>query len=145
MASISNSRKVNNSTGKTVTTRMIEFAFPKGKRNRIKLGSMPLRDVETIRSRIQLIVIAKHSQRPVDSETALWIGSLVPSLADRLAEIGLIPARKKGNQTTLAAFLDEYFAKRADVKEATQTVYRRVRRHLVRHAREPRDARLGHA
>lgn len=41
-----------------------------GKREKISLGSMPVKDAEFIRSKIEAIIAAKRSQRAFDPEPA---------------------------------------------------------------------------
>lgn len=111
--------------------RAIEFVSQEGTRKRLKLGKMPKADVESIKSKIEHILSRKRAQREPDDDVANWIAKLTPAFADRLADLGVIPPRKKTDQTTLAAFLDGYFAQRKDVKASTQVAFGRVRRHLV--------------
>ena len=41
-------------------------------------------------------------------------------LYDKLAAVGLVPNCAVAEQTTLAAFLDDYLAKRSDIKPGTR-------------------------
>ena len=76
-------------------------------------------------------------------ETSQWVGNLDPSLHRKLVgkkrpdgsyTVGLTEPREPAVKTapvTLAAFLADYAAKRADVKSSTATVYGHTRRCLV--------------
>jgi integrase len=104
-----------------------------GKRPKINLGSMPKKDAQTIKSKVQAIIAGKRSQRPVDAETADWIAKLEHGLAKRLAQLGLISPRETSAdqpRQTVAAFVDDYLVKRT-VKAGTKRNHTQTRNYLV--------------
>jgi integrase len=104
-----------------------------GERPRIKLGRMKASDAKSAKAKVDAIIAAKRSRRSVDAETADWIATLEPSLADQLAAIGLISPRETladQPRQTVIGFVDDYTAKRTDVKPATQLNYGKTRKYL---------------
>lgn len=124
MASISSDKNSN---------RTIQFVGSDRKRRSVRLGKVTMKDAEAIRTKLETILACKLSQRPFDAETAKWIGGLDPVLADRIASAGLIPPRENAaNQPrlTIIGFVDDYTAKRTDVKRSTQLNYGKTRKYL---------------
>jgi integrase len=115
--------------------RRILFVDPLDKRRRhaVRLGKVSQRIAETVKLKIESLVVAKASGHSVDPETARWVASLSDEFADRLSKVGLIEPRKQRDVYTLASFLDSYIASRSDVKGSTATVYGHTRRCLVEH------------
>ncbi len=101
------------------------------KRRTIHLGKVPQRDAETIRLRIEAILAAQLSGRALDHETAFWVGNLSGSLAEKLARAGLVQALEVPRLLTLGELLDNYFAKRGDVKPSTLLNWQHTRRCLL--------------
>jgi integrase len=92
-----------------------------------------VKDAEFIKAKLEAIIAAKRSQRSVDAETADWIAKLESTLAKRLAELGLISPRETASdqpRQTVIGFVDDYTAKRTDVKPATQLNYGKTRKYL---------------
>ena len=98
--------------------RTIQFVAPNGKRKSIRLGKTSQRDAEAIKTTIEALVASAASGFAWDNETARWVAGIEDVLAGKLARAGLIPKRQAA---VLSDFLDSYFAKRADVKDATRT------------------------
>ena len=108
--------------------RAIQFESIDGQRRTVGLGKCPKRDAESVRSYLETILTSKMSGRAVTQETAEWIGSLNPKLADKLTKFGLIEAAASEQSVaaqTLAGYVTDYIAKRIDTKPATLIVYRR--------------------
>lgn len=97
--------------------RLVQFVAPNGRRRTVRLGRVPMKSAEAIRTRIELIVAATVAQHPMDAETARWVANLDRNLANKLAQAGLISPRRA---STLATFVDEYIASRTDVKPGTR-------------------------
>ena len=108
--------------------RRILFVAPDGKRKPIRLGKVSERMAEAVCVRVEALVAAKLTGHAPDDEVSRWVANLSDTLAGKLAAVGLIPPR---DSTTLAAFLDDYIAQRADTKASTRTVYGHTRRCLV--------------
>ena len=102
-----------------------------GKRPKISLGKIPVRDAQLFLSRIQGIIATNRSQRSLDADLADWVAKLEDALADRLAALGLIPARERRVMPNLKAFTDDYIGKRHDAKPRTIVIFRQAQRSLL--------------
>ncbi|MBN2023918.1 MAG: hypothetical protein JW809_14135, partial [Pirellulales bacterium] len=89
----------------------ILFVAPDGKRKTVRLGKVPLRTAEAVRTKVEALVASQITGLPPEDEVSRWVATLDDALADKLAAVGLIPARERA---TLAAFLESYVASRAD-------------------------------
>lgn len=119
------------STDKT-GNKLIQFADPIIKTRRtLRLGKMTKREAESFKAKLERLVFSKIAGTVPEPEVAAWVAALDSAIADKLTEWGLINPKMRTESFLLGAFLDSYFTRRHDVKAATQTVYRRVRRHLV--------------
>ncbi len=114
--------------------RRLQFTDPNGRRQTIRLGKMPKRTAESVKTYVEHLLIAQLSKRPVDGETAKWVASLDDVLSERLAKVGLIQERRKESCShTLGGFLDAYIESRVSLKPNTKRNYETTRRHLVGH------------
>jgi hypothetical protein len=110
--------------------RTIQFVAADGRRRSIRLGKVSQRQAESFKFRVEQLIAAQRSGVPVDADTSEWLTKLDDTMADRVAAVGLIPHRKKKEQSTLGPFLDAYKARRTDVKSATRVVWQQVMRNL---------------
>lgn len=110
--------------------RRIVFVAPDGRRKTIRLGKVPKKTAEAVKFKVECLVAAKLSGHALDDETARWIAGLDDHLADKLVKAGLTPGGKSA-LTRLGSFLDNYIAKRTDVKGGTKLFYGHTRRNLV--------------
>jgi len=78
--------------------------------------------------KIESILSAKLSRRPLDAKTDEWVGGLPDTLAKKLAAVGLIEER---SSCTLAGFFDSYLESRTDLKRQSIISYQQTRRSLV--------------
>ena len=108
----------------------IIFTNPDGDRKTVYLGKMPLATARGIKHKIECLVIAKTSGQPVEQETAAWVRDLPNELADKLANVGLIPKR---DTTTIGGLLDNFMTANAQAKPATKVVWGHVERNLKKH------------
>ncbi len=106
----------------------ILFVASDGNRKAIRLGKVPQKVAEAVKTKVEALVTATITTVAPDDETARWIANLDRIMADRLAAVGLIPKRQSAK---LKDFLDSYVKGRADVKGSTATVYGHTRRCLV--------------
>ncbi len=115
--------------------RRIIFTNCDGKRTPIYVGKLRMRDTETIANKIEALLSAKSSRRPMEPDLAVWVAYAPDWLAMKLAANGLIAPRvMSGVQSTLLGeFIDAYLAGRTDIKPRTQINFRQVRRDLVAH------------
>lgn len=84
--------------------RMIQFVAADKKRATIRIGKMSLKAAESIKATVESLLAAKVSQTAWDLETATWIRNLDPKLHDKLAKVGLLPARAKSDAVSLGEF-----------------------------------------
>jgi len=108
--------------------RTIQFVGADRRRRSIRLGKISKKGADDVKRHIEALNASKIAQQPVDEPTARWVADLDGVLVDKLASVGLVTRRHSG---VLKAFLDDYVAKRADVKSSTATVYGHTRRCLV--------------
>lgn len=57
-------------------TRRLLFDFPKGKRRTVALGTLPSKQAEAIRLRVEFPIQAKLSGLPLDAETSVRLGKV---------------------------------------------------------------------
>ncbi len=111
-------------------SRRIQFTNVDGRRKTIRLGSIPLKTAETIKTRIEYLVIAKETVTAIDLDTAKWVSSIGDDLAGKLAAAELIQKREITTKK-LGPFLQEYINGRQDVKPDTKVVWRHVQNNLL--------------
>ena len=109
--------------------REIQFTDAAGERQTIRLGKMPKRDAESVKTRIEYLLTATISKQPLDGDTAKWVASLDSVMSDRLAKAGLMRQRETA---LLGTFLAEYIEGRTDVKPLTEKKYRTTNSLLVK-------------
>ena len=118
--------------GKRGATWRIEFFLGDDpKRKYIRLGRIDKRQAESIKTRVELLIAAKLTGTAPDVETSRWVAERGDTLYAKLVQHGLVSPRTAAATNSLAAFLDSYVAKRADVKGGTAVVYGHTRRCLV--------------
>ena len=84
--------------------------------------------------------MANIMQQAVDQRTAAWVRDRDDWMHGKLADVGLIPPGRMAKPAALLGpFLDEYLAKRIDVKPATKEVWSQVVRNLMDHFGAERD------
>ena len=106
----------------------IQFKSPNGKRPTLRMGKVPLRTAQTIKTHVEALASAAITGQVPPDETARWVTRLDETMADKLARVGLIPRR---GTVHLGEFLDEYFDKRTDVKGPTKRSWRPAKRNLL--------------
>lgn len=124
MASISRDKNGN---------RRILFMAADGRRPTIRLGKMSQRDAETIKTRVEQLLVSKILKRPMDADLAEWVAKLDPWLAKKLAAKGLIDTPESKAAATLEPFINSYIDRRADVSPHTRRIWRQTLRLLVSH------------
>ncbi len=139
MASVIN--LVNRRTKRPNGRRRIDFLDENRAPRCVYLGKMPERDADAIRRRVESIVAAKSAHDPLDSDVLEWLRKIGDDLAAKLAKAGLISPRNGGGNSTLGKYLDDYVAKRIDVKGGTATFYGHTRRCLVEYFGEDKPLR----
>jgi hypothetical protein len=61
--------------------RRLEFFNAAGKREKIHLGRMPMRNAERIKTFVEKLVNAQITKEPIDGETANWVAGVGDVLA----------------------------------------------------------------
>ena len=109
------------------------FSDREGNRPSIALNTKSQRKATQAKVRIEELVSASKTGQDIDAETKLWVSKQKPGMRDKLARYGLIefsgPAR--AGKVTLGQHIDDYFARRSDVKTATQVSWSQSRRNLI--------------
>ncbi|HEX5104213.1 MAG TPA: tyrosine-type recombinase/integrase [Pirellulaceae bacterium] len=130
MASISTDKRGN---------RTVQFMGCDRKRRSVRLGPCSLRIAEKWQGHIERLAIAKKLNHSVERETANWVADLEDPMHEKLAAVGLVEPRAPKIKIGLGAYLDEFVAKRIDVKPATIEVWGQIVRNLKGHFGEGRD------
>jgi integrase len=108
--------------------REIHYIDDNRRRQAVRLGKMPKKSAESVKTHVEQLIVAKVSKQPVEPKTAAWVGELGDDLAGKLAKLGLI--RERGS-ALLGAFVDQYIAGRTDVKKSTKLKYGTTRTQLL--------------
>ena len=114
--------------------RRILFVNPNGERKQIRLGKVPMKTAQTIKTRVENILAAQLAGHAIDGDTATWLGERDSVLYGKLAAVGLVQPRDLqpvAQAIVLGNFLDQYIASRADVKPGTETNLKQARKKLV--------------
>lgn len=107
----------------------IQFKARDGSRRTIRLGKASMRQAESIKVRVeQLILASTGATGVVDEDTIRWLAGLDDEVYGKLTGVGLVEQRQS---VRLGAFLDDYIESRHDVKPGTATVYGHTRRNLI--------------
>ena len=105
-----------------------------GKRHTVRLGKVSLKKAESFKEKVENLISAKIQNTSIDAETARWVAGLHDDIHSKLAATGLVAARTGRSASMsmkLGQFLDQYCQGRTDVKEGTQLVYERTKKHLI--------------
>src|SRR5262249_52478492 len=111
--------------------RTIQFVAGDGKRRTIRLGKVPMKVAETIRTHVAHLAVGHWAETPVGGEAARWLAEIDDTLREKLAAVGLVSSRKKAGKLFLVEFIKSYVATRSDVKPATKEVWRQGELGLV--------------
>lgn len=111
--------------------RRIQFVAPNGKRPTIRLGKVSKHTAEGVKVRVQQLLAAKLTGYALEPNTASWVAGLEPTMARKLARVGLITDPSGKPAATLGEHLASYFAKRSDVKRSTLTHWNHTKRLLI--------------
>jgi len=106
----------------------IQFVGGDGKRRSIRLGKCSLSAAHAVKAKVAALVSASLTGYALDNETATWAAELSDTMHGKLSAVGLLPKRASA---TLGPFVDDYVARRVDVKPATKEVWRQGRLGLV--------------
>jgi len=101
------------------------------KRRILYLGHTPAKTCDTIKGHVEAIVAAMGACGALDLHTAKWLGDIKDDLHGKLARLGLVAPRVPAEDARLERFIDQYTAKRTDVKPATKEIWGQGKRGLV--------------
>ncbi len=124
--------------------REVQFVGPDQKRRTVRLGKVDQKTAESTRIRIEELSGAAIHGSTVSPATSQWLSTLGDALHDRLVRAGLCRPRVPVPVTvelSVAKMVDDYVARRDDVKPATRVVYRQGGDQLRRYFGPDRDAR----
>ena len=114
--------------------RRVRFRDHQDNERSLALGKIPMRAARSAADHIQALVNAKGGGFQPDAEHVKWAGEQKNRRIDSLADLGLIPERKKPaaekkqkTAPTLGDWFDVYIATR-NASESTKTVWKRAKR-----------------
>ncbi len=96
--------------------RRVLFFDSNGERRTLRLGQCSKQQANTVRGHVENLVAAKTTRAATAAETAHWLAGLDDVMADKLAEVGLIPRRES---QTLGGWLNKFMETRASLKPAS--------------------------
>ena len=118
--------------------RRILFVAPNGKRKTLRLGKATQRTAETVKIKVEALVMASITGSPLEDEVSRWLADLDTRMSNKLAAVGLIEPR---NVATVEKLLKAFLAANPRVKPATLVVWGQVARCLREHFDENRPLR----
>jgi integrase len=116
--------------------RTIQFVGPDHKRKSIRLGKVNQKAAEAIKAKVEALLAFALARSSWDEETAKWVGEISNDLSQKLAAVGLIPARDEQKcegqaEVSLGTFIDMYANARTDVKQGTRLTYQTSAARLI--------------
>ena len=108
--------------------RRLQFTDSNGKRKTVRLGKIPKRIAEAIKTRVEYLLMARISKQPIDSDTARWVSDLDDVLYERLSRVGLIRPRESA---LLGDYIDAYVEGRTDLKPRTIIKFNATKNYLI--------------
>lgn len=105
----------------------IRFKGADGRRKSIRLGRLPKKSAETVRSYVARLEAAQQTGSEPDVDTVTWLVRITDKLHGKLAAVGLVPKRET---TTIGGLCDLFIAAHPTVKPATLVVWGQVARCL---------------
>lgn len=115
-------------------TMRILFVGADGTRRAIRLGRLPAKVAESIKTRVASLASFSHSKLPWDTDLAAWVGKLEGVHYGKLAAVGLVPPRDpapSSQPVTLGEFVEQYIAGRGDTKPNTVKNFKQSKRYLL--------------
>jgi integrase len=113
--------------------RTVQFVAGNGKRRSIRLGKIPVKAADSIRTRVEYLNAAKVGNFPLDTDTAAWLAKVGDDLHAKLAAVGLIAERIRPEAVSLGGFLRRLIEDRADAKPRTRINLDQAARKLTAH------------
>jgi integrase len=132
------------STNQSNGSKRIIFVDGKRARRVLHLGAVPIEEANEVKAHVEELLAAEKRHRLPANATARWRDDLDDAVLDRLAAVGLAPARVTAAATggsakpaapvkhQLGPFFDAYIADRTDAKPRTITNLTAARNDLVK-------------
>jgi len=109
--------------------RVIQFINPARNRRTLRLGRVPIKAAEKVLHKVEALVACRMAGTHPDDETSRWLRDLTPTLAAKLAKVGLVGPRPQAS--TLDAFVRAYITGRTDLKPSTRLAMEQTRDRLM--------------
>lgn len=122
---------------KTATGWRIQWTDGAGNRKSLRFGELKEPDANTMKTRIERLVLAASTGDAPTPEIMTWLKALQDRPYAKLAAVGLVHSREASKQWTLGELLTTYFAN-LNVKKGTVLAYTQARVSLVQHFKEQR-------
>lgn len=121
--------------------RRIQFFNHEGRRRTIHVGTLSARQAESFKVRVEEISAAKLSNSDLRDDTAIWLRDLSDKLHRKLVKVGLVQPRNVAPVVirTIRQVVDEFHAKRLDVKASTKANWKQGHESLVEFFGPDRD------
>ncbi len=116
------------STNKKDGNKRIRFKTLDSQRKSIRLGRLPKKDAEIVRSYVSRLETAQQVGDLPDANTQKWLSRISEALHAKLACVGLVAERKL---VTLGDFIDQYIRSKANMKPNTVKNYQATRKSLL--------------
>ena len=123
MASITTDRKTKR--------RAIQFVAPDGRRPRIRLGKVTMKQAETAKRFIEDLVACKVTGDAPKNATAEWVAGLPDTIRRRVERAGLVEPKERRECPTVAEWVRRYIEGRTDVKRGTRINLKQVENDLT--------------
>ena len=111
--------------------RRINWNDTVGKQKVVRLGEVDAKTAVGVKLHVERLIVAVASNQPVAVDTAHWLTRIDDTLHARIARAGLTAPRAAAAKLTLEKLVDDFSARRTDVKPQTKAVWRQARNHLI--------------
>lgn len=101
-----------------------------GKRHFLRIGSMPRKSADLIKTRVESLLSHALSSIPLAPDVAAWVGSVGDGLASKLAAVGLLPKREKARDYTVKEWVERYIDGKAGAADNSLKNYRQAAQKL---------------
>jgi integrase len=117
--------------------RRILFVAGDGKRKTIRLGKCSTRQAESVKTKVEDLVVSASGAGTMQDETARWLDAIDDRLHEKLAAVGLVRARARVD-ATIGGFFRAYIDGRTDIKPNTRIQLEQTRTKLIAYFGEDR-------
>ena len=137
MATLGTEKHRRQDGSETLTYRVL-FVDQTGRRQTLRLGSVPKRLAETTKIRVEEILAARFAGHSIQPETAVWLEKIADVIHDKLSRVGLVEPRQtveaaREASPTLSLVVERYIKSRSNLKPNTIRNYETTKRLLLEH------------